>query len=118
MVGKKQRDYFKESYHRVASFFKVYVKWSILIEEHGSLTVDLPFTVKVRFATMAKNSQTEGEGGRYIPKRIMSSQDVHCSLRLSVLIYSNSLNWYLTSKHFLDNSLFLTGFVQVRLESH
>ena len=35
--------------------------------------VDLPFTAKVIFPRIAKNSKIECEGGTHIPKRILSS---------------------------------------------
>ena len=45
--------------------------------------LDLPFTAKVIFPSIAKSSKTESEGGRHIPKRIFASLEVHCSSSLS-----------------------------------
>ena len=44
--------------------------------------VDLPFTAKVIFPRIAKNSKNDGESWRHIPKRNLSSLEVNCSLSL------------------------------------
>ncbi len=63
---------------------------------------------------MTKTSQTEGEGGRHIPKRILTSQEVHCSLDLSESYFISSLQMGLIHKQkyyvFQTMHCFSTGF--------
>ena len=75
--------------------------------------LDLPFTANAIFSRIVKNSKIEGEGGRHIPKRILSSLQVNCSLNLLASYLSQifkGMSYAICEiLRFIRNTLFSTG---------